>query len=350
MTNDVTRQKNVHRATSVLSFVLLLLSTTFLLLTGHGGVGSVSMIAFVGLAYAMTIQANVRLVVRYVHLNYVPTEFALLLGVLVLPPISHIAMRIAASVIATVWRVHRRHLPTTNNATTNGLLRGAEVATFTAVLALLGWNQTLAGNGPAMIAIAWVVVQLPQPVALCLGRVMTHPPLDWTSERREAALSTVLSFGTIICALIFGLGFEDSTNYLLPLFTLLLISVAAPFRYIMGLLVKADEFRSLDEFFTLLQSTDSTNVDAALELAAKSSGAKSAQLVILDARVSMKTSTVRLPFPWDRRHQGTSKTSPACGRRRCARAKCEFEPVGGRSTNSNRAKIHKRIKARSFVR
>jgi diguanylate cyclase (GGDEF)-like protein len=283
VTNEVTRRRGVHHAALATSFALLFLATAFLLATGNGGgVGSTTMIALVGLAYVATIRANVRLVVRDIHLNYVPTEFALLLGALVLPPTSHIAVRIVAAAIATVWRVHKRRLPTANYAIANGLLGGADVAVFTATLALLGWNQTLSGNGPALVAISWLALQLPQPLAVGLGRAFSHASIDWPAEKRGALLSIVLSFGTMICALIFALGAEDHTDYLLPLFTILLISAVAPFRYIMGLLIKADEFRSLDEFFTLLQTTDSTNVDTALQLAAKSSGAKSAQLVILE--------------------------------------------------------------------
>jgi diguanylate cyclase (GGDEF)-like protein len=284
--NEVTTEggrRGVHQATAATSFALLVVFSAALIFTGHGGaIGSPQMVALVGLAYVATTRANVRLVVRDIHLNYVPTEFALLLGVLVLPPVSHVVVRMVASAVATVWRVHRRRLPTANYAIANAFLGGADVAIFTATLALLGWDQRLSSNGPTLIAVAWVALQLAQPIAVVVGRLWNRSTVDWAAEKRGVQLSVVLSFGTMICALIFALGFEDHNDYLLPLFAILLVSAIAPFRYVMALFVKADEFRSLDEFFTLLQTTDSTNVNEALQLAAKSSGAKSAQLVILE--------------------------------------------------------------------
>jgi diguanylate cyclase (GGDEF)-like protein len=256
--------------------------SSLLVFTGHGGgVGSPLMMLLVGLAYVATFRARARLVVREIQMHYVPTEFALLLGVLVLPPITHIAVRIVSTAIATVWRMYRRQLPTAHFALTNSFLSAVDVGVFAGALALLRWNGELSGNGPALIAAAWVAVQLPYPIITLFGR-SRNSAIDWTGERRSTLLSVVFSFVTMTSALIFALCIVNQTTYVLPLFAILILALIAPFRYVMGLLVKADEYRSLDEFFTLLQATDATNVAEALGLAAKASGARSAKLVIVE--------------------------------------------------------------------
>ncbi len=295
---------------SVLTIVLTAVATMF---TDRTGIGTWASVALVSLAYAVTERASVRLRIRDNYVSYVPKEFSLLIGALLLPPVTHVAIRAVTTAATSAWRVWLGRPRPTHPAVTDGLLGAVEVSAFTAVLALLGWQQNLAGDAPLLIGAAWVALQIPVSlISICAQRLskssVERQPGLWTT-----AVATYLSFQTMICALILGLTLLSQTRYVLLLFVLFIAAVALPSRRIAGLLIEGEEFRSVDRFFRLLQATDSTNVDAALKLAAQAVRARDTQLVILqregpdhsldtamcisvDARTSSKTED--LPELW----------------------------------------------------
>ncbi len=259
---------------------LLTLATT-LLSRDSNRFGTWACAGTVALAYLLTSRATIHLVVRDVHVNYAPTEFSLLLGALLLPPLPHIGIGFAATAVGSFLRSRRRSSRAKEAAAISGFGRGFEVAAFTCALAIAGWRQNLGANAPIFIGAAWVAMQIPAPLTAIASQRLSDREVDWRRGRRSAAITLVLSFQTMLCALVFALCLLGHFRFVLLFFTLLLLSLATPFRHIVNLLIKGEEFRSVDQFFTLLQTTDSKNLDNALNLAAHAVGAREARLVIL---------------------------------------------------------------------
>jgi diguanylate cyclase (GGDEF)-like protein len=237
------------------------------------------------LGYVAVYLFQVRLTVgRNVHHHYAATEFSLLAGAVFLGPITHVVVRFISTATATAWRRYRAGTgePIFRPAVANASLGAVEVAVFGSVLFALGWRSTLTGLAPVKIMAAWAAYCLASEALVPCARLLHGEPLRASLHWLRVARQVALSFGTMVAALTFALSLSGEIRYLTPLLIIGALCIVAPIKFVMRLLARAEAHRSLDSFFTLLQTTDADNVAGALKLASEAAQSTQVELILLE--------------------------------------------------------------------
>jgi diguanylate cyclase (GGDEF)-like protein len=234
----------------------------------------------VAIAYVCFARFSIRTSVGELNLTYTATELPLLVGVLFLHPVAHILIRLFGTAIGTMWRVRRnKSISTLGAGLGNGALGMADVATFSAVLAGLSWSGVRQWRGLAALGLAWTVYVFVNQLMLVSSRYFAGQTITKRSIRSSLTNGVELSLATLGFGVLLAIG-HSVTHALIALGIVLL--VARPLRVVMSHLAEGDQYRALDQFFTLLQKTDSSNVEGALELVSEATKCRSAELVIIE--------------------------------------------------------------------
>ncbi len=231
-------------------------------------------------AYLLVERFALRLRVGEFHLNFVATELPAVLGLLFLPIGPHLVVRFLAGALGTLWR--RRGdttLPRLTVASANGILGAVEVAILTSALVLSGWDGELTLTTSLILVGATIAQAAFFQANNALARKICKIELNLAAVLDDLANSTTLSVISMCASLLLFMSISA------PQFLVIIVGCLAaihPTRKITRLLTTADQYRSLDKFFSLLQQSDSSNVDEALELARQATKSRDVTLVILE--------------------------------------------------------------------
>jgi diguanylate cyclase (GGDEF)-like protein len=283
--NRSKRPTLLYRRVSALS-----LGALFPVLVGLSQVGTTPMFSaatalLVSVGYVVAYLVQVRLTVgRKIHHNYTATEIPLLAGALILGPITHVAVRFTATFSATCWRRHRSGSrdAIVGPAIANALVGATEVAVFSAVLALFSWKWSLTGASPAHVLIAWTCYATVWEILIAIARRINGEPFRESVSWPRVVRGATLSFATMVAALIFAMSLTSETRFMTPALVLGATCILLPAKYVMGLLARAEAHRSLDQFFTLLQTTEADDIAGALELAGDAAQSTTVELILLE--------------------------------------------------------------------
>jgi diguanylate cyclase (GGDEF)-like protein len=246
---------------------------------------SISAAVLVGIAYLAVQLAQVRLTLgRKVQLHYTASELPLLVGAILLGPFTHIAVRFFGTAAGTAWRRSRSGTndPIVGPAFANATSGALEVAVFGAVLMAFDWRASLFGSAPISVLIAWIPYAAVWETLIALARKLQGDTLRESINWPRVARGVALSFATMIAGLIFTMSVTSETRLLTPLLLIGVLCILAPVKFVMRLLARAEAHRSLDQFFTLLQTTDTDNVAEALLLACDAAQSSTVELILLE--------------------------------------------------------------------
>jgi diguanylate cyclase (GGDEF)-like protein len=237
----------------------------------------------VGLAYATASFMQVKLIVGRNVQHFTATEIPLLAGAMLLGPITHVLVRSIANGGATAWR--RRKLgqrPIASIALANALTGATEVAVFVLVLRAFAWSPDLSGSSAPTTFFAWAAYATVWELLALAARRLHGESLLATFRATEVVRNAALSFATMVAAVIFAMSWTGQTKYLTQILVIGALCCLIPAKYLLHLLARAEAHRSLDSFFTLLQTTDTDDVTEALKLARDAAQSSSVELLLLE--------------------------------------------------------------------
>ncbi len=255
------------------------------LTSGGAWSGRAWIIGLLTLAYVTVELLQVRLSLgRQNHFYFKATEIPLLAGALLLGPFTHVLARILGTFAGTAWRRYRSGTndPVFGPALANASTGALEVTIFGAVLLVFKWKSSLAASAPIHVLIAWMAFAIVWESLIVLARKWQGDPLrecfNWVRIGRGAALS----FATMVAALVFAMSLRSETHLLTPALIVGIACIIAPVKLVLALLARAEAHRSLDQFFTLLQTTEADDIAGALELACDAAQSTSVELLLLE--------------------------------------------------------------------
>jgi diguanylate cyclase (GGDEF)-like protein len=230
--------------------------------------------------YVLVERLAVRVGLGQYNANFIATELPLLLGAALLHPVSHVGARFLAMAIGTVWRVRKNPGVSTGKAAiANGSSGAAHVAAFGAVTGAFGWNNNYDLRGGFVLCLAWAVATIVDLLVPILGRAFADHHVTLDSMRSSIASALNLSLPTMMIAVLLARGGSFVQGFLLVVPLAMVGRHAKP---IVRMLAEGDTYKARHEFSRLLQKTTSGNVEKALELAAKATKTRIAELVILE--------------------------------------------------------------------
>ncbi len=255
--------------------------------------------AAVTVFYAVVERLAVRISIGKANLNYVASEFGLLAGLVFVHPVAHVLARFVGFGLGTIWRTFKTpRVPTFSLAILNGFVGAAEVALFSMVFQVFGWPRSLTVKTGGVLLIAWAVNAVVFQCVLSLSRRLVGERNDFRRIRASIADVVTLSLATTGLAAV--MVFSYSVVVVVVLGLVIAVGTIAAHRMI-GLLVQGDQFRAIDEFFALLQSSDASNVEAALQLASEATKHRRVQLVIVErAGIDHSLDSALMISPGDR--------------------------------------------------
>ncbi len=231
--------------------------------------------------YVLAERFVARVSVGKFHLNFAVSEIPLLAGAFLLPPLAHIVLRFAATFLGSMWRIrHRSDGSRWTAILVNAWLGAADVTTFVTTLSVLRWNRSLNGGDLMRIVVAWTFLSLSFHAMLWLGGRLSGARPE--QNMRGILKGIYLSFVTMSWVIVGAMAVSHQTRFLFPVVIVLIVSIATPARFVIGLLVKGEQYRSLDQFFTLLQSANTDTVGTALNFVSSAAKSRSAKLLLLE--------------------------------------------------------------------
>ncbi len=234
----------------------------------------------VAVSYLCFTRFGVRLTIGECHMNFVASELPLIVGLVLLPPGTHLIIRLLAHGLGTMWRVHRNPAVSTIKAGCSNALDGfVDVAVMSSALLAFNWSGRFDVVGLLVLGLAWVVYVVSNQIRLFLSRYVAGITITRESVRSSLVNGVELSLATLAFGVLLLMG-HSLTQGVVAIGIVLLVS--RPVRTMMAQLVVSDQYRALDQFFTLLQRTNSSNIEAALALVSEATKCREVELVIVE--------------------------------------------------------------------
>jgi diguanylate cyclase (GGDEF)-like protein len=240
-------------------------------------------VALVAGGYLLAERFAVRTTIGETQLNYTVSEVPLLVGAIFVHPLLHVAIRFCATFLGSFSRISRRrnYREARSFSFANAMSGSLEASTFLSIPIALGWNGSLNSFSALSLLAGWIGLSISfHPVHYLVDRIRAQvTPV--TNIRRFIA-STYLSLFTMSAAAIVIMACRNQTRYALGLVILLVGVSVVPFRYVVGLLVEGERYRSLDSFYAKLQSIDSERAELVLKDIADVTKCRYVELVVLE--------------------------------------------------------------------
>jgi hypothetical protein len=216
--------------------------------------------------YVLVERFAVRLSIGECNINYVLTEFPLLLGAIFVNPVAHIAVRFVANGAATMWRVRRNPaVPTIKAGLTNGSNGAAQTAAFVAVTTAFHWRNTYDVRGGVVLALAWGAYTMVDLCVPIVGRAIAGQRISRDGTRSAVVDAINLSVPSMLIAVLLARGGSIVQGLLLLVPLVLVCRHGGP---VVRQLAEGQTYKALHNFFRLLEKTTPDNIETAVELAA----------------------------------------------------------------------------------
>ena len=248
----------------------------------------------VAMAYFISERFASRLAVGRFNINYAPSEIPILLGAAFLAPHLHIALRFAATGLATLARLRKRNrVGMRQKIVLNATVGALDVTLFLVATKLVNWNGSVEVKALLSLTGMWLCCIVPSTALFLITPKMAGHRIvmaeEWLQIRAAVGLSGLTM--AIACLLLVAVQQEPAVGVLTA------IIVVGVYPLVKSFLKASANHKAqvaYGQLTALLTQSDSEDLGPVLEVAARVSQTQSAQLVVLGHQGFEVTDTVLL--------------------------------------------------------